>query len=38
MIKSVRGKLFAGIVGLIALFVLLSWVLNWGLLTCTTAV
>ena len=32
MIKSVRGKLFAGIVGLIALFVLLSWTLNWGLL------
>ncbi len=32
MIKSVRGKLFAGIVGLIALFVLLSWALNWGLL------
>ena len=32
MIKSVRGKLFAGIVGLIALFVLVSWILNWGML------
>ncbi len=31
-IRTIRGKLFVGIVGVVALFVLLSWVLNWQLL------
>ncbi|MEA4884394.1 MAG: histidine kinase dimerization/phospho-acceptor domain-containing protein, partial [Clostridia bacterium] len=31
-IRSIRGKLFVGIVGVVVMYVLMSWVLNWQLL------